>query len=388
MNKPIKILVHGMTGNPGGKESCIMNYCRNIDPDKIHFDFLCVNEPPAYSQEITNRGGKIYCIPGRRKYFTHYRELVSIFKENKYDGFWSNATSLPGVLLFFKIARKFGVPLRILHAHSSGIMSPIRNNRIFHEIDKRRIEKYVTDFWSCSEKASKFFYSLKTIKSSEHRIINNAINLDNFRFDSVLRDDIRKTSGLENKLVIGHIGHFSPVKNHAFLIRVFNEIYKKEPNAVLLLVGDGALRQEIEDMVKTLNVDDAVHFWGVRSDISTLLNAMDIFVSPSKFEGLPFCLIEAQALSLPCFTSTNVSSQAKITNLLSFIDLKETPEKWADLVLAKRNYKRINMTENIRKAGYDIKTEAANIEQYLLDRLDVIYANKNNNTSTLKGGLL
>jgi len=370
MGKSIRILVHGMTANPGGMESSIMNYYRNVNSDKICFDFLCINQEPAYRQEIESRGSKIHLIPGRRKYITHYRKLVSVFEENKYDGLWSNRCSLPGTVLLFKIARSFGVPLRIIHAHSSGLMRPSLNNIIFHEIDKYRMKKNATDFWSCSEKASKFFYSKNTINSPTHRIINNAINIADFRFDSIERDNVRKILKLDNKLVIGHIGHFSPVKNHAFLIRVFYEIYKKETNAVLLLIGDGPLRLEIENMAKTLNVSEAIYFLGVRSDIPALLNAIDIFVLPSLFEGLPFCLIEAQTLSIPCFASTNVSSEAAITDLLSFVDLKETPGKWAKQILAKKDYMRTDMAEDIKKAGYDIKTEAAKLEQYLFDKLE------------------
>jgi len=370
MDRPIKILVHGMTANPGGTESCIMNYCRNIGLEEVHFDFLCFNEYPAYSKEITSRGGKIYCIHGRRKYFAHCRELKSIFKENKYDGIWSNRCDLSGTVLLFKVARKFGVPLRILHAHSTGVMSSsLRISRMFHEIDKYRIKKYVTDFWSCSEKASAFFFHKDVSRLPTHRIIKNAINANDFKFDGgVTRNNIRKVLGLDDKFVIGHIGHFSPVKNHAFLMQVFNEIYKKEPNSVLLLVGDGRLRSEIENMVKSLNLTKAVLFLGRRHDIPALLNAMDILVFPSKFEGLGIALIEAQAASLRSFASTEVPMEAKITDLLSFIDLKESPEEWAELILAKRDYKRIDMTEEICNAGYNIKTEAAKLEDYLLER--------------------
>ena len=375
MNKPIKILVHGMTGNPGGMESCIMNYYRNISPEKIQFDFLGVNQEPVYRQEIVNRNSKVYLIPGRRRYDTHCRELNAIFKENRYDGLWSNRCSLPGTVPLFKIARKHNVPLRILHAHNTNNMTPGVSSKIFHEIDKYRIEKYTTDYWACSDKAGEYFFNEKAIKSPLYRIINNAIDADKFKFDGTVRDNTRKALKLDGKLVIGHVGRFHFQKNHQFLMRVFHEIYKKEPNAALLLIGDGELRPKIENMTKSLNLTGAVHFLGARYDIPALLNAMDVQVFPSKFEGLGISLIEAQAASLHSFASTEVPKEAKITGCLSFVELKKSPAEWAKLILAKRNYKREDTTEEIRKAGYDIKTEAAKLEQYLIDRSDSIHAN-------------
>lgn len=243
-----------------------------------------------------------------------------------------------------------------------------------HKIVKLRIGKYVTNSWACSETAGKFFYTQKIIYSPKYRVINNAINTANFNFDNTVRENTRKILRLEDKFIIGHIGWFGFAKNHVFLIRVFHEIYKREPNAALLLVGDGELRSKIEDMVKSLNLTEVVHFLGIRSDVPALLNAMDMFLLPSNFEGLPVCLIEAQTVSLRCFASTNVSSETAITDLLSFVDLNKSPEEWAELILAKRDYRRVNMTEEIRMAKYDIKNEAVELEQYLLDGLENINA--------------
>jgi glycosyltransferase involved in cell wall biosynthesis len=370
MNRPIKILVHGMTPNPGGLENFFMNYFRNINPQNIQFDLLCVNGSPAYREEIESRGGKIHIVPGRRNYFAFFRKVVAVFKENKYDALWSNRNSLAGGIFINKMAFKFGVPIRIIHAHNTGGNMNILNNRILHEINKHRIEKYATDFWACSQKAGEFFYRDKVLNSPKYLLVNNAINLATFRFDNTARANLRKNLNLHDKLVFGHIGRFDSQKNHEFLIRVFHEIHKKEPNSILLLIGNGKLRPKIENMTTSLNLTAAVQFLGVRSDIPALLSAMDILVFPSKFEGLGIALVEAQTASLYSFASNKVPSEVKITDLLSFVDLKETPEKWADLILTPRNYNRINMTEEVRCAGYDIKTEAAKLEQYLLDRME------------------
>jgi glycosyltransferase involved in cell wall biosynthesis len=370
MNRQIRVLIHGMTGNLGGMENFIMNYYRNINQERVHFDFLCINNKPAYFQEIIDRGGKIYIISGRRRYITHYQKLDSLFKENKYDVFWSNRCSFPGTALLFKIARKNGVPFRIIHAHSSGNVGFLFNGGLFHVLESYRIEKLATDFWACSTTSANYCYRKKIMRSQKFKIINNAIDIDKFQFDTINRDNTRKKMKIDNKLVVGHVGSFLDVKNHIFLIRVFYEIHKKEPNAVLLLIGDGKLRSKIEDMVKSLNLADAVCFLGIRSDIPALLNAMDMFVFPSKFEGLGIALIEAQVASLHCFASTDVPLEAAITNFVSFIGLKKTPEQWADIILAGKNYSRYDMTEEIKKAGYDIKSESAKVEQYLYDEIN------------------
>jgi len=366
MEGPMKILIHGMTGNLGGMESCIINYYRNINSNKVRFDFLCVNERPVYYQEIIAKGSNVYIIPGRRKYFSHCKQLMSIFKEGNYDGLWSNRCDLSGTVLFFKIASMYSVPLRILHAHNSGNMLSFMN-RFAHEIDKHRIKKYVTDFWSCSKKASHFFYSADIICSLKHKIIHNAIDVDKFQFNSTERFNIRKKMGLEDKIIIGHVGRFHFQKNHGFLLNVFYEIYKKKSNAVLLLIGDGELRLQIENSVKALGLINSVYFLGTRSDIPALLNAIDIFILPSKFEGLPVSLIEAQAMSLPCFTSTNVSSESAITESLYFVGLDKSPREWAEFMLEKNNVRK-NMAKKIKDGGYDIKTEATRLEEFLLNK--------------------
>jgi glycosyltransferase involved in cell wall biosynthesis len=365
-----------MTGNIGGLETFIMNYYRNINPQKIRFDFLCVNQRPAFYQEIIDNGSKVYVVPGRRKIITQYRKLASIFKENRYDGFWSNRCSLSGTSVFFKIASKYEVPLRIIHAHNTGIAEGGNAHqfcgKLLHIIEKSRIEKSATDFWACSSEAGKFNFTRKILQLATFRLVHNAIDSDKFKFQKNICDNAREELLLNNRLTIGHIGRFSFQKNHNFLIRVFHEIYKKEPNAILLLVGNGKLRPKIETMVNSLGLNEAVRFLGVRYDIPNLLSAMDLFLLPSKFEGLGTVLIEAQATSLRSFASTNVPSEVAVTDLLSFVDLQKTPKEWANIILSKSNYNKIDMTEKIREAAYDIKAEAAELEQYLLKRIEHI----------------
>ncbi|MDR0305262.1 MAG: glycosyltransferase family 1 protein [Chitinispirillales bacterium] len=373
MNRPIRILIHGMTANVGGLETFLMGYYRNVNPEKIQFDFLCVNDKPAYYQEIIKRGSKVYIIPGRRRYITYYRKLTSIFKKNKYDVFWSNRSNLAGTSLLFKIAFKQKVPVRIIHAHSTGSVGHwVYSGLFMHRIEMFWILKLATDFWACSSEAACYYFGKKFLKLATFKLIHNAIDNDKFNFNKQYRDITRESLSLSDKLVIGHIGMFGYAKNHNFVVRIFHEIYKKESNAVLLLVGDGKLRSEIETKVKFLCLKEVVHFLGIRSDIPALLNAMDIFLFPSKFEGLGIALIEAQATSLRCFASTTVPSAAAITNLLSFVDLQKKPEEWANIILSKRNYDRIDMTEEIQRARYDIKTQATELEHFLFKRVEQI----------------
>jgi glycosyltransferase involved in cell wall biosynthesis len=374
----INILVHGMSANPGGIENFVMNYYRKINSQIIHFDFLCinVNGKPAYYQEIIDGGSKVYNIPGRRKYFTCRKQLMTILKNNKYDVFWSNECMLPMSSLLFKSAFKQQVPIRIIHAHNAQSMSNNIIDIISHIIEKRRIKKYVTDFWACSEMAARYFYDDSIIRSSKFKIIRNAIDIQKYSFNETIRTDIRNNLDISNKFVIGHIGRFHFQKNHDFLIRIFSEIYKREPTAILLLIGDGHLKRKIENQVKNLNLIDAVYFMGIRNDIPELLNAMDIFLLPSKFEGLPFVLVEAQSASLYCFISDTITDEVALTDKIIFIDSNTLPEKWAEAILEKRYYDRNNYAVDvniIKEKGYDIITEASALERFFYEKINNKY---------------
>ena len=341
----IKVLVFGMTDNPGGMESCVMNYYRNIDWSDVQFDFLCNWENMVYADEVTAKGSKIYTIPQKSKDYKAYK-IEYCQKE---------------------IIEKYGIKKRIIHAHNSGNeTSKLRG--IFHYLNKTRLSQYATDYWSCSMVASEYFYNENIINSPKHHIINNAIQTKDYAFDEAVRNEIRKEYKLEDKYVIGHVGRFQYQKNHEFLVDVFNEYLKLDNKAVLMLVGQGEGEEAIRQKVADLGIAGNVMFMGVRSDVNKLLQAMDIFVLPSHFEGLGMVLIEAQAAGLPCITSKAVVPDVvNITGNVDFVSLDDGAAIWTEAVNndLKKNIDRTEGAKLLTEAGYDISTETGKFISYL-----------------------
>jgi glycosyltransferase involved in cell wall biosynthesis len=368
MRKKLNILIQGMGTHIGGVESFIINYFKYIDHTKIHFDFICYDKAPAYYQEIIGQGSRVYIIPGRHKnYFSNYIQTNEIIEKNQYDVIWSNLCSLSDILLL-KIAYKRKINKRIVHAHNSSIKHGKIITEILHFINKKRIIKYVTDFWACSQKAGNFFYPNGITKSPRFRIIHNAIDTEKFAFKKSQRLMKRKELNIENKLVIGHIGRFHFQKNHEFLLKIFIEIYKNRKDAVLMLVGDGELFKDIKSKVELSGLNEHVLFLGSRNDIAELLHAMDIFVFPSRYEGLPFVLVEAQTADLSCFFSDTITNEVIINDNVYPISIQESAFSWSNIILKNlNNIKRKNTLHIIKKSGYDITTEAKIIESYFLN---------------------
>lgn len=362
-----RILIFGITDNPGGIESVIMNYYRNIDKEKAQFDFLCNTDIVAYEDEIRQLGGRIYKIAARSKNIKKYKKDIKKFFEehaNEYNNIWVNVCSLANID-YLKYAKKYGIKYRIIHSHSSKNMdSKLRG--ILHHINKHIIKLYATDFWACSEYAGKWFFDKKIRKSNEYQIINNAINSEMFRYNSGVREIYRNEMNLKGKFVIGNIGRLHFTKNQEFLIDVFNEIVKKHQNSNLLLIGQGEDEAKLIKKVEMLNLTDKVFFLGVRKDINKILQAMDAFVFPSVFEGLPLALIEAQTSGLYIYASKEgLPKEAKIVNNFKFLSLNDKPKLWADEILKNRDKARAEDNQKIIKdAGYDICLECKKIERY------------------------
>lgn len=372
-----KVLVFGMTENPGGVESVIMNYYRNIDRNKIQFDFLCNTEIVAYSDEIELLGGKIYKITSRRKNrFKFYKELNSFFKQHasEYEAIWVNVCSLANID-YLKYAKKYNIKKRIIHAHNSQNMDSFLRGLI-HRLNRLIISKYATDYWTCSNEASMWFYSKKIIKSTKYLIVKNAIDLSKFKYNEIIRKKYRKELNLEGKIVFGNVARLHAEKNHIFLLKVFYRIQKKIKNSILVLVGDGEEKNKIENMIKKLGIKNKVILLGVRDDVSNLMQAMDAFIFPSNFEGLGIVAIEAQTAGLPVFASKYViPKEVEIDkDIFNFIDLKEGEEYWATKiinVMSNIKIKRITRRSKIDlfiKKGYSIEEESKKIEKKLINK--------------------
>ena len=358
-----KVLVFGITENPGGVESVIMNYYRNINKEKIEFDFLCNSNEVAYEDEIKNLGGTIYKITARSKNRKQFKkDLNNVFKK-KYDAIWVNVCSLANID-YLKYAKKNDVKYRIIHSHNSQNMDS-KLRMVLHKINKLFISRYATDFWSCSEEASKWFYNKKIMNSDKYKIINNAIDVDKYRYDENIRKTYRNNMHLNEKFIIGNIGRFHFQKNHIFVLQVFKEVLKKDKNAYLILVGQGEEEEKIKNKISEYGIQENVLLLGVRNDISNILQMMDVFLFPSLFEGLPLALIEAQTNGLPIYASSSIPPKAKMVENFYFLDLNNSPEEWADEII--KTAKNARNNENykiIEQKGYSIKKEAKMIERY------------------------
>ena len=366
-----KVLVFGMTDNPGGMESCIMNYYRHVDKNKIHFDFLCNWESMVCEKEVKANGSKVYTIPQKsRNYKAYKRAMNTFFSEHadEYDVFWYNTCTLTNID-YLIYAKRYGIKKRIIHAHNSGNeTSMIRG--ILHYVNKIRLGRYATDFWSCSMAAAVYFFIKKQIHSQKYRLINNAISTYNYKYDILIRNEVRKNLGLEDKYVIGHVGRFQFQKNHEFLIDIFYEYLKLDSRAVLMLVGQGEEEDAIRQKVINLGIEKSVLFMGVRTDVNRLLQAMDVFLLPSRFEGLPLVLIEAQTSGLRCLTTKNkVPYEVNVTGNVEFEELKENSIEWAHHIeyMEKQSYDRKSCLDLITDAGYDILKEAEKMESYMCE---------------------
>ena len=356
----------------GGIESVIMNYYRNINRNNIQFDFLCNTEDVAYEDEINELGGKIFRVTARSKNLKQYkRDMKEFFLQNakKYDTIWVNICSLANID-YLKYAKKYGIKRRIIHCHNSQNMDSFIRG-LLHKYNKIFLKNYATDFWTCSNDASGWFYSKRIMKSDKYCVIKNAIDTQRFTFNREIREKYRAELNINDKFVVGHVGRFHFQKNHSFIIKVFNEIHKQNEKAVLLLVGVGEDEEKIRGQVKEYNLENNVKFLGSRNDVPELMQAMDVFLLPSVFEGLGIVAIEAQATGLPVFASAKViPNEVEIdSSIFKFVSLEQDERHWGQEILDfdYGKYKRNSNEKLIKEAGYDIRKESIKLEKIFSD---------------------
>lgn len=363
------ILVFGMTQNPGGIESFIMNYYRHMNNQIIHMDFLCNSkEPIAYEDELVRSGSRCFHITARsQSYIRFHKDLRELFKEHgeEWDAIWVNVCSLANID-YLKYAKRYGIQRRIIHSHNSQNMDSFLRGML-HKWNKKRISGLATDFWSCSITAAEWFYSNKIL--GRVIIIKNAIDIESKRFDETKRSIIRQKNGWENKLVIGNIGRLHFQKNQLFLLDIFKEYLKNQPESILIMIGQGPDEEVLKKRADELQIKDNVFFAGVQEDIQAWLSCFDIFAFPSLFEGLSIAFIEAQANGLPIVISNNVIPKEIIfNNNIYECNLNDTAAEWSKSIdLAKGNRVDYSVAKrNLEAAGFDISLEAKKLESLFL----------------------
>ncbi len=358
----------------GGTENFIMNIYRNIDRDKIQFDFL-VNRDGVFDNEIKKLGGKIYKIPALQKVgqIKYTKNLDTFFSEHvqTYKIVHSHINQVSGLIL--ERANKAGIPIRIAHIHNNKYGKNIFVN-LYKKYLGTKIKKNANYKFACSREAGEFLFG----KDSDFKVINNSIEMKKYIYDKNVRNSKRNDLKIdENCFLIGSVGRLVYQKNPIFLLKVFYEFNKLENNSKLLLIGKGPLKEKITSFISENGLENKVILLEDRNDVNELMQAMDYFVLPSRYEGLGIVLIEAQSAGLKCITSKNVvSKEAKITDLLDFYSLKNKPAQWARFIYDNKNYTRKNMYEEVMQSGFDIKSNIRKIEEFYIYCTNNIGQNK------------
>ena len=361
---PIRVLNLFTIMDRGGAETMVMNYYRHIDRTKVQFDFLVHREQRgAYDDEIEALGGRIYRMyPIYPQNFARYKRDIRVFFKDhpEYRIIHSHMSELG--YFAFREAEQQGVPVRICHAHSAPHGFDMK--MVMRTYFKKRMMPYLTHLFMCGEESGEWLYGERN--KSRFVMMNNAIDTAAYAWSLARCKKVRHELNLEGVYTLGHVGNFTQPKNHSFLLEIFAALLKKEPNAVLLLVGGGTGMQRIQAKAQTLGIAEKVRFLGVRSDVTDLMQAMDVFVFPSLYEGLGIALIEAQAAGLPCVVSDTIPHEAYLTDLVDSESLSAPAEKWAEKILAKRAIPRTDRRAEIAAHGFDITTEAVKLQEFYL----------------------
>ena len=366
--------IYGEILSNGGQEAYSMNMYRNINREKVQFDFYtpyyCDNEKLV--KEIEQLGGKVYTgggkfeLEGNKKDFV--KNLSEFLSNNPYEIVHINSGSIFALAFGAKIAKKHGAKKIIVHSHCTG--NDNIKYRIIKAISSGIFLRNATYYCACSKEAASWKFPKSIIKKEKYDIIKNGIELDKFKFSKRIRDEYRKQLDLENQFVIAHVGRFTDQKNHEFLINVFEELKNRCKNCKLLLIGDGPNKEKIITMLNEKNLKNSVSFLGIRNDVNKILQAADMFIFPSRFEGLGIVAIEAQATGLPTLCSENVPEEANQTDLFNKLNLFDGIDTWINKIIELKDKKyentREDYTEKLRLAGYDAKDSAKRLEDIYL----------------------
>lgn len=337
----------------GGAETFLMKIQRNLDKSEYQMDF-CVSSDGSYDEEIRANGGRIFSIGRRSKNWAKvWYKIYHLVKQERYESVYCSSAYGFSVLDLIP-AKLAGAQVVALRSSSSTANKSYL--KVLQILFRPLVSLVVDVKIAPSDVAAEWMFGKKSIKNNSILYLNNALDTEIFDFNEEKRQTKREELKLSNKFIVGHVGRFSEVKNHKFLLDVFYEIKKLSPNSSLVLVGDGTLQQQIKDRAARLGILEDVQFLGSRTDIPDLLQAMDVLVFPSIYEGMPNAVIEAQATGLMCFASDTITKQANIAGLVNYLPLSNSSTQWAEHVLRYSNYERKSMKENYIEKGYDIKS--------------------------------
>lgn len=367
-NKPVVLEIAGMEGRYG-IENYIMNMIRNFDHDLVQIDFLCP-VPGPFDQEIKSYGGRFFRITSLgmsiKQIIKHYSELLQIFHEHpEIATVHIHGNTAVGCLDAY-VAKKAGISKIIVHSHSDNVAN--LRGKILHFLAKLIICRKITHKFCCSEAAGQWMFG----KNGNYLIMKNAISLNKFQYSPIMAKQIRQKYDIENCKVIGHIGRMETPKNHMFLLDIFKVINTLHPQTKLMLIGEGSLTPKIRQTYKKMGLDDKVIHIPICDCVEKILQAMDVFLFPSLWEGLGIVLIEAQASGLNCIVSDAINDEVCVTDLIEKHSLEDSAELWAEYTwkaACKSNIRSSDKyIELLKTAGYDIIDAAQKMQNiYLKD---------------------
>lgn len=353
----IRVFMVGMSTDKGGVEAYISNLSIFLSDEKYEI---------VYSWPVMEVNGKMWVCPrNRHNYYEYAKFWKRFFKENRFDVVYYNTCDIVSVDML-KFAKKAGVPVRIIHSHSTDTQF---KKRWFHYLtekyNRKNIEKIATNLLACSEEAGKWMFD-----KSKFTVIKNGINLQTYEFNEQFREECRKSIGIKDEYLIGCVGRLVLPKNPEMSVEIMKEISKLNATAKFVFVGDGELRPQVEQKIKEYNLEDRIVLLGPRDDANKWYSALDCLVMPSLFEGLPFTLVEAQAAGLSCVVSNAVSSDANITGLIEYVDLNQSTKVWAEHILETCEKERLDTKEQLKKAGYSIQDTVEQVDKIIQTSLE------------------
>lgn len=370
-SRRLRVLQVGMTRNLGGIETYLIEQFRHLDKSKIDYDFVNITGEYSicYEDEILASGSKIFKVVSRHKNpLLHYWQWFNILLQNKgvYDVIVLNTNSLEYVFPLV-LGKVFGIPVRVIHSHNSGFENKQGlARRLLVGMNKKLLAWSANLRFACSQFAGQWMF-----KDNPYYVIYNAIDIHKYDADLIVREETRNALGLHTELTLLHVGRFSYQKNHSFLLDIFKEVHRIQPDSVLLLVGDtteeSEFLTEVKRKIKAYGLENVVRLLGRRDDVNKIMQAADVLVMPSFFEGLTVVGIEAQASDLPLLLSDTVTKELGLLPSTQYISLEAGPTAWAEAIVNSKQHNRQSRYEELKAAGYDIGNETERVEKLLID---------------------
>ena len=330
-DEPIRVLQVFAALDSGGVSNYVMNLYREIDTDKVQFDFaMTAGEKSLYDEEVLARGGRIFYFDTKQSLIANLRSILR--EQGPFHAVHSHVFFYSGLVL--AQARKAHVPIRIAHAHNAHTGESRSPARLAYETGMQGlIRLHATHLLGCSGKACRYVFGKGIMRDPRAAVIPDGINCGRFAYNPVERDRIRQEYGLTDRYVIGHVGHFNPAKNHEKILTVFREVCRHRENAALLLVGEGELETDVRNKVTEMGLAEKVIFAGAHKNVERYYQAMDVFLFPSRYEGFGMAMVEAQASGLACVASDVVPRETNVDGRAVYLSLEEKDSLWAERLL-------------------------------------------------------